>query len=356
MKRRIVIWILALAVLAIVTTVAVRWMQQVGRPVEVRVASARIDEITDVIVARGMTVPVEQVDITTNLEARIVSVSVDVGDSVVRGSYLAQLDRTSYADMHAKAIAERDNAQRAYDDAAATLRRLEDSFARGIATQEDMDEARRVMVDAEGRLELAKIDADMRRLDLYHTTITSPIKGIVSARNVNQGEMVGEGGRVLFTIDSREISFRAYIDEEETGRLRAGQQGEITLAAFPERVFTGQITKINPTVSAEPTSTGFPIWINLSGPEGLVPGLSGYVKIRQTQTTLVIPLPALVYFSANHGLVFVVEGAFAHLRPVVYGTTGDGKVEIISGLVPGDRVVIEGHEELEDGDEVVVLD
>jgi RND family efflux transporter MFP subunit len=356
MKSKIIIWMFALAAVVVIAAVVIPRVLRHGGPVSVRVAMAEYDEITEVIVAKGNTEPVEQVDITTNLEARVVSVKVDVGEVVQKGDLLAQLDRTTYSDQQAKAIAERDNAQRTYDDAMTTLRRQEDSFLRGIGTQEDVDEARRALVSAEGRLELAKIDVDMRRLDLYNTSIQAPIRGVVSARYVNQGEMVREAGQVLFTIDTREISFTAYIDEEETGKLREGQPCEVTLAAFSDRTFNGQIAKINPSITDKPLITGFPIWVDLPDSVGLVPGLSGYVKIKVVQPALVIPLSALTYFSANHGLVFVVEDRVAHLRPVVFGGSGDRKMEIRSGLEAGDLVVTEGHEDLDDGCEVEILD
>jgi RND family efflux transporter MFP subunit len=356
MKSKIVIGLLALAAVVVIAAAVIPRIIKHGGPVSVRVAVAEFGQITDVIVAKGNTEPVEQVDITTSLEARVVSVKVDVGDVVQKGTLLAQLDRTTYSDHLAKAIAERDNAQQTYDDALTALRRKEDSFLRGIGSQEDVDEARRELVSAEGRLELAKIDVDMRRLDLYNTSIQAPIKGVVSARYVNQGEMVGEAGQVLFTIDTREISFTAFIDEEETGKLREGQPCEVSLAAFPDRVFNGQISKINPAITDEPLITGFPIWVSLPDSTGLVSGLSGYVKVKVVQPALVIPLSALTYFSANHGLVFVVEDQVAHLRPVVFGGSSDQKMEIRSGLEPGDLVVTEGYEKLNDGDEVEILD
>ena len=355
MRSKTVILMFAGAVIVVIGALVIPRVLQYGGPVGVTVALAEFGEITEMIVAKGNTEPVEQVDIATNLEARVVSVRVDEGDMVQRGDLLAQLDRSTYSDQLAKAMAERDNAQSAYDDALTSLRRQEDSFLRGIATQEDVDDARRQLVSAEGRLELAKIDVDMRRMDLYNTSIAAPIQGVVSARYVNQGEMVGEAGQVLFTIDTRDISFTAYIDEEETGKLREGQSCEGTLAAYPDKVFRGQIAKINPSITDKPLITGFPIWVDLPDSIGLVPGLSGYVKVRVVQPALVIPLAALTYFSANHGLVFVVEGAFAHLRPVVFGGSSDRMMEIISGLEAGDRVVVEGHEDLEDGDEVEIL-
>ncbi|MFH1314549.1 MAG: efflux RND transporter periplasmic adaptor subunit [Candidatus Eisenbacteria bacterium] len=356
MRRKTIILMFALAAILVIAAVVIPRILSHGGPVSVTVARAEFGEITEMIVAKGNTEPVEKIDIATNLAARIVSVKVDVGDVVQKGDLLAQLDRTTYSDQMAKAIAERDNAQRTYDDALTTLRRQEDSFIRGIGTQEDVEEARRALVSAEGRLELAKIDVDIRRMELYNTSISAPIKGVVSARYVNQGEMVGEAGQVLFTIGTREISFTAYIDEEETGKLRQGQPCEVTLGAFPDRTFNGQINKINPAITDEPLITGFPIWVGLADSVNLVPGLSGYVKVKVVQPALVIPLSALTYFSANHGLVFVVEGQVARLRPVVFGGSSDRKMAIISGLEAGDRVVVEGHEDLDDGREVEILD
>ncbi len=345
----------ALAAIVVIAAVVIPRILGHDGPVGVTVVHAEFGEITEMIVAKGNTEPVERVDIATNLEARIVSVKVDVGDVVQKGDLLAQLDRTTFSDQLAKAMAERDNAQRTYDDALTSLRRQEASFLKGISTQEEIDEARRELVSAEGRLELAKIDVDIRRMELYSTSISAPLRGVISARHVNQGEMVGEAGQVLFTIGTREISFTAYIDEEETGKLREGQPCEVTLGAFPDRTFNGQIGKINPAITDEPLITGFPIWVDLADSVDLVPGLSGYVKVKVVQPALVIPLAALTYFSANHGLVFVVEGGIAHLRPVVFGGSSDRMMEIISGLEAGDRVVVEGHEDLDDGHEVEIL-
>jgi RND family efflux transporter MFP subunit len=349
-RKRLLTAVLLVAAVAVVIIAAV-W--SIGRgPTEVDLVPAVRGFIKETTMARGRTVPVEQIEIRTDLQAPVANVYVDVGDEVMPGQVLAQIDPDRFTNLLNRAITERDNALRMMEEAEEVVRRREELCRQDMACQEDLDEARRNYSEARGDLEAAEIDVVIRQQELSSTTIVSPIRGVVSARYINPGEMPTGN---LFRLDTDQIHFKALIDEERSGNVELDQIAGVTLTAHPGKVFQGTVDKISPAVEVERDQTGVPIWVTMPASPELIPGLNGHVKIESERPALVIPMSALTYFSANRALVFVVEDGVARLRPVVFGASGGGKTEILEGLEAGETVVLDPGD-LEDGDSVASVD
>ena len=333
------------------------WKAKIENETEVpsvRVAGARVEEITEIFVAEGRTVPAQQIRVTPLVQAPVESVLVDVGQWVEKGQVLARLNQAETAAALSQARIQLEADQKKLSDSKALYERYQRLYEEKLIPFHFLDQARRDYTQSEYEVESSKLSVVTREREATYTTVVAPERGVISTRMVQPGELA-KG--VLFAIDTPRVLFTALIDERMIGLLQLGQQADIVLTAHPGKTYPGTITKISPLAQSEERNVGFPVWVDL-GDQAAPPatGLTGYVRIRRQRSTLVIPAAALTYFSGDRGMVYEVKDSESHLSPVVVGASHNGRVEVVEGLSAGDQVVIEGQDKLRDRGKIVVRD
>ena len=177
-------------------------------------------------------------------------------------------------------------------------------------------------------------------------TISAPRSGVIDARNVVVGQAV-DPSTVLFHISDRsQVFLVARVYEEDIGKIRPGQEARVRALAYPERVFTGRISLIDPDL--DPLSHTVKAWIPLANPQGLLkPGMfaRAAVVLRRNDAALTIPNSAIIEANGEK-FVFVREGNKYHRVEISIGAKDDEYSEITDGLVPGDEVVTQGNREI----------
>src|SRR5690606_13997430 len=193
------------------------------------------------------------------------------------------------------------------------------------------------------------------RTRVGYATVRSPIDGVVLAKAVETGDVVGNQTR-LFTIgDVSTLVVRVGVSELDVVDLGVGQTVRVTLAAFPGRTLEGRIRRLFP--SADPTTRLVPVEIALeAGAQREVrPGFLAWVRFDlQARSGVMVPTGAIVGAAGAESL-FVIEGGRAFRRGVRTGLTSEGSIEIVEGLAPGEIVVVVGNNGLRDGAEVRIM-
>ena len=177
-------------------------------------------------------------------------------------------------------------------------------------------------------------------------TINAPMSGVIDARNVVVGQAV-EPNTVLFHISNRsELAIVAKAYEEDVGKIRTGQETRVQVLSYPDQVFTGKVTAIDPNL--DPLSRTVKVWIRLRNPEGLLkPGMFGRagVILRRNGTALTIPNSAIIEANSEK-LVFVRKNNRFSRVEVNIGANDGQYSEITDGLAPGDEVVTQGNRQI----------
>ncbi len=176
--------------------------------------------------------------------------------------------------------------------------------------------------------------------------VAAPISGTVTTRTANVGEVVEANKELLRITDLSSIWVIAQANETDLGRLRVGSGASVTSDAFPERVFRGQITYIDPRLD-EATRTA-QVRVELDNPGGVLK-IGMYVRVafgalgNAERTVPVIPSNA-VQTIENRQIVFVSgsEPNIFELRPVSLGAESNGQYAVLEGLTVGDKIVTEG--------------
>ena len=349
--------------------------EKVGQrpPVAVEVTKVTAANITDGIEVIGTLSSKFGAEVKSEYTGIVAEVYVTEWVQVEKGTPLARLD-TREGELVLK------KAQTAVEIAKANLMQVEVAANRanreyeralklkevGLITQQNLDDARTEREAAAVRISAAKAQIQAAEEDVEHAQtrlskaiIRSPRKGVISWRNVNAGDYVGEmGAKPMFRIvDNRVLELTVTVPSGAMGAVRMGQALTFSTDAIPGKTFTGKVMFINPTVNESDRSVRVVAEVE-NTPEQLKGGLFVKGQILTGKRTGVIKIPRIALLTwdvaATKAEIFVVNENVAHRRTVRTGNISGDQVEIISGLASGQQVITRGGFNVKDGDKVNV--
>jgi RND family efflux transporter MFP subunit len=236
----------------------------------------------------------------------------------------------------------------------------------GLITQQALDDARTERLAAAARIEagkaqirLAQEEVTQVQTRLAKTLLRSPMDGMVSLRNVNVGDFVGEmGAKSMFRIvDNRILDLTVTVPSGEMAALRPGQLITFSTDALPGKTFSGKVMFINPIVNEADRSLKVVGEVDNKN-EQLKSGLfvTGRIKTGERRGVLKVPRAALLTWDVpgKKADLFVVQEDTARRRTVGTGALAGDRVEVTNGVEAGELVVTRGGFNVKDGDKVNV--
>jgi HlyD family secretion protein len=414
-KKRRKLWIaiiIAVVILAIIAFCMIKNMNA-GIP-EFRTEEVVKGDITEVVSGPGEVDPRVSVDISANIMGRVSKIYVEEGQSVSEGDILLELEQTEYA-------AGRDQAWAAYRSAQNNLELSEirwsaakDAFERkkelydqGLISREAYDTAVTAYEMERTQYEVAKNELIRARAALVQakdvldkTIYTSPINGVVTALNVEEGEFTVVGtlntaGTVMLTVsDLAYIEVEAEIDETDVVSVELDQPAKVTVDAFPDEIFKGKVVEIGSSAIEDNllsvdtgTSADFKVRVLLeNATAGLKPGMTATVDVvtGTAKNVLAVPISAIVtrdretveewkkdgnskksdapkkikgdvFRKDDVEGIFVVDGGRASFVEVETGLSGEQYIELVKGPETGAEVITGPYQPLrtlKDGDRI----
>ena len=272
---------------------------------------------------------------------------VDQGTRVGVGTVLARLDDTAIRDSYLSARSGVTAAQTAADAAKRNLDRSEKLVAAGAIADRDVETARTQAQAAQSQLADAKARFAVAEKQLDKTTIKSPIAGVVSVRSVSAGDLASPGAALFTIVDPSSMRLEGSVPTDQISAVRLGMPVTFTVQGYPDRSFTGRITRINPV--ADPTTRQVRILASIpNAGNTLVGGLfaQGHVS-SEARTGLVIPSSAVNQKDFVPTVTRVRNGR-AEKAAVTLGLEDSGTetVEITKGLAAGDTLLVGGAQGL----------
>ena len=192
--------------------------------------------------------------------------------------------------------------------------------------------------------------------NLSNAYVKSPISGIVAERRAEPGSQLMQAGEILRIVNPRSVYFQAVVSESQFSQLREGQTATVRIDALPGRAFSGRVTRILPVASAAARS--FNVRISIAPDPRLRPQMfaRGSVLIDTRRGATVVRKEAVLYDPVTKtARVFISKpNDVAEERKVQTGYTDNGNIEILSGVRPGEKVIVTGQTTLQDGDKVKI--
>jgi HlyD family secretion protein len=426
-------------VLALVAIVVANFAFKRSNAPTVNAEAIKTQRLEAIVSASGTIQPKRSVNISADTMGRVTSLAVNEGDRVKRGQFLLQIDprnlrsRVESGEAGVGAAASELERTRVTVQSARTalklaqdqLRRQRELWSQGITTKEQLDRAEdetrlkeidlqereRQVATLQLRVQEQRATLEGVRYDLSKVRIESPIDGLVTRRNIEEGETVVIGtmnnaGTVLLTIaDMSIIEAEVEVDETDIPSVNIGQQAVVTIDSLPNRKFKGRVTEVGNSpiqtqqqAGAGQQATNFKVVVTVEGeiPE-VRPGFTCTAEITTAtrDAALSVPIQALAVrelvfdqkgqvvrqpkpqrrrratdlptaqaqeLPSGHTRreeegVFVVRSDAAVFIPVKTGIAGEKYFEVLSGLKAGDQVItgpFNSVRNLQDGDAVKI--
>jgi HlyD family secretion protein len=255
---------------------------------------------------------------------------------------------------HEGALARRlvDEAQVAYAQAKAQFETAQEHLKsmQSVANHEQIATAR-------AQVEAARAGLAAAEAQVVYSEIRTPISGLVADRPLYPGDMASTGQPIASIVDISRVVARANVPQTEAGLLKVGNPATVRLTAGALEI-DGKVTVVSP--ATDPSSTTVQVWVQSANPgEQFKPGMSVQVEIlaRTIPDATVVPTAALLSGPEGGTAIITVSADHkAHVNTVTVGARQNGKVQILSGIAPDDKVVVTGGLGLEDGAAVRIVE
>ena len=273
-------------------------------------------------------------NIAPNTPYRIERIYVEVGDNVRKGQVLVQLDASNLQQLKLQ-----------LENQKIEFGRTSQLYQVGGVSKAEYDVA---------KMQLDVYSTQYKQL-VENTQLVAPISGVVTARNYDNGDMYS-GNPILTIEQTNPVKVMVNISEAYYKQVYKGMPVDIALDAYEGEQFYGKVTIVYPTV--DQTTHTFPVEVTISNAEQKVrPGMFARATVNfGDQTHVVVPDEALVkQIGAGDRYVYVYKGGKVSYNKVELGKHLGTRYEILSGVQPGDDVVIAGQSRLANGKEVEVV-
>jgi len=260
-------------------------------------------DISLTIEASGAVEPIDLVEVKSKASGQIVKMPVDVGSVVKQGALLVQIDMSDVQNQYDQAYAALRAAQSKSDISKAQKSRADQLFKEGIITAPELEAATLDLANSQSALVKARTDLDIARQRRDDATVRAPVSGTILVQSVAVGQVIASatssasGGTTLLQMaDLSRIRLRALVSETDVGNVHPGQAATVTVDAFPNRSFEGQVEKIEPQAVVQQSVTMFPVLISINNEGGvLLPGMNGEVTmvVDQRANVLAVPVDAV---------------------------------------------------------------
>ena len=289
----------------------------------------------------GSLTPEKSATLRAEMSGSVVQTYAEAGQHVRAGQQLAQLDASVLRDQQISAQGAVTTAQSAYDIAQRELSRAQTLEKAGAIAQRDLEQARNALIAARGQLSTARAQLANVNKQLDKASVQAPFAGVVSVRSVNAGDVVSPGTALYTVVDPGSMQLEASVPADALTSVRVGMPVDFTVNGYPNRHFTGRITRVNPT--ADPTTRQVKIIASIpNAGNTLVGGLYAEGRVSsEAHTAPMIPISAVDERGLRPTVVRLKNGKVAKVD-VGLGIRDQAAetVEITSGLVPGDTVLL----------------
>ena len=362
-RRRTVLWFAAVAVLLTLVggglygfdrfrskAIADFFASQVPPPTPVAAAPAQVGPMPRYLDGIGTLTAVREVQVSPEVAGRVEAIAFTAGASVEAGAPLVQLnDAPERADLASYQAGEK--------LALANLERTRQLVRRDFATQAKMDENQEALEAARAGIARSQAVIDQK-------AVKAPFAGELGLRRVELGQYVDPGDTLVTLTDLSQLYATFTLPEQDRSSVAVGQPVELRADAFPNEVFKGEVTAIEPQI--DPATRVMRVQATLANPERrLMPGMFVNARVVLAPVPGVVSVPETAVDQTLYGdSVFVVaedgkdaEGKPKHKAVQTFVETGEhfeGRVAIVRGVAPGDVVVGSGQLKLQNGAPVAV--
>ncbi len=392
MKKKVFIGII---ILIVIIVILLNLKGNKGIVKSVKVQKVKKMELVEKVNASGEVRPKKFVDLSSDISGRIIKIAVKEGDFVKKGQFLLKIDSTynEWEAQRAKANLEDLKVQLKIQELnlkskEREFKRYKELWKEKLISQEKFENVKLGYENALHtyqsylhRIEEAKASLKSAQERIKKSVILSPLDGVVSSLNVEEGEVAIVGtmnnpGTVLMTVaDLSVMEVEVEVDETDIIKVKVGQEAEVSVDAFPDLKIIGKVSEVGSSAiqknslqqTTDKAKTFKTVITLINPPKNIKPGLSASadIIINRAKDALSVPISSLVIREVEKNKkkkevegIFLVKNGKAKFVEVKKGVTGDMNIEIKEGVKLGDQVIVGPFRvlrTLKDGDNVKII-
>ena len=305
------------------------------------VAERRTIEVS--VSSSGVVEPLTTVEVKSKASGEVLDVMVEVGDLVEQGTLMVRIDPRTVSNDLAQREAELKAALSRQEIARSQMERAESLLAKGTFTQFDLEQAALDVANAEADVVASQVSVENARIAVDDTDVRAPISGTVIQKPVETGQVISSptrdvagGSPLLQMADMSKVRIRALIDETDIGKIRAGMAATVSVAAYPNQPFAGEVVKVEPQAVVEQNVTMFAVLVSIDNRDGLLmPGMNAEVDVLIARSEDVVTVPVMALrtnrdLSSTASILGISESELRD-RLAESGGTKDGQAERSGG-------------------------
>lgn len=321
------------------------------------VATAQVETLSEVLKATGSLAPRRTVALTSQVSGTVEDVPVRVGDRVKAGDLLVQVDvETSEIQLRQqKATAEATRAQLA--QAESQLARSEGLGKQGLTPKATIESERSSLAALKANLEALEAGVAAAEVSIRNAAVRAPFDGVVAARSVEPGQVVGAGAALVEVVDLSAMELTAYIPVSASPRLRTGQAVTLSVEGLAGRTFEGSVEGISP-VAAQGTRT-VPVLVSVANPDGVLRGgmfATGQIVTDAVDGAMAVPAAAIREDAEGQHVLVLADGKLERRGVETVRNWNGAQVQLGAGLEPGTVFVAGRLDDLQPGMNVTVVE
>lgn len=332
--------------------------------ISVEVIPVQASNISEQVSAFGNIQAKETVEIMPQVSNRITEIHVDLGDEVRRGQLLAEIHSVPFQEAVQQARAQVRQTRATFERDSTQLSRQEQLLESDLISQSEFDDARAAYLNSLSQYESAQASLTQSLEDLDNTTIESPVNGVILSRSVSEGDLASTGQTIFEIANLTGFETRVFLPIHDWQRIEIGQPVYMALSTDGENIAEGVVARKSPRL--DPTTGLGEVVVALTNTSSDVYQgalVQTKINLQTKRDVVVIPRSALVekvetYIAPETGTIELERSYSAFIassdtsatrRELELGIEQGDRIEVVSGLQPGDQLVVTGQESLEDG-------
>jgi HlyD family secretion protein len=255
--------------------------------------------ITVSVRAAGTVQPDTLVEVKSKASGEILDMRVETGQIVRRGDLLVRVDQRTARNSVSQSEAQLEVARARLGNAETQKRRSDELFKSQSITEQELETATLGVANAKAEVINAQVAVENARIRMEDTEVLAPISGTIISKTVERGQVISSpssdvgGGTVLLKMaDLDLVQVRTLVDETDIGKIKPGLRSTVTVDAYPNQPFQGEVLKIEPQAETAQNVTMFPVLVRIENRNGLLkPGMNADVQIHVGERDSVLTVP-----------------------------------------------------------------
>lgn len=331
-------------------------VQNMDNALNVKVVEAQYANAVPKLMLNGSIEGQTTATVSAKLSGRIEQVLVQEGQQVQAGDTLIKLENIELANTVRTARDAVTKARINYDFAQTDYNRYKKLYEIGAAAQQQMEMAEVKVRTAEADLSSAMANLGNAEQQYGYGVIAAPVDGVIANKTATVGQVVSPGAALMVVQNISQVYAVVNIEQKDLGRVQIGQRAEVTVDAYPDKVFNGTVEIMNPEAGS--ANRMFRTKVKVDNTDAsLKPGMFTKVELATGDAVQILTVPqAAVIQKQGLYYVFTVEDNKAVRHQVEIGEITNETIQIQTGLQPGDKVIVSNVGQLKDGVVVRVVE